>query len=177
MTENTNLWNEFNSNNHLQPEMNSTEFDSLHSWDLGWELLEPMNIATSDEHEIELSKRLSPGQKTLYFFWYLDGQVTNGGFIQFYWNGYSKYLPAIYDGLELIGDSKLIELLDQVNQYLTDNLSTFQNAIDKEDFEGIYEQLPQFEEFDDKYYELHDRTMEIIENYARTNTNEFVQLK
>lgn len=177
MTEQTNLWKEFDSNNHLQPEMNSSEFDTLQSWDLGWELLEPLNIATSDEHEIELSKRLSPGQKTLYFFWYLDEQVTNGGFIQFYWNGYGKYLPAIYDGLEIIGDSELMQHLDHVNLYFTENLSTFQKAIDKEDFEGIYEQLPKFEEFDDKYYELHDRTKELIENYARTYPNEFVKLK
>jgi uncharacterized protein YwqG len=33
------------------------------------------------------SKRLSPGQKALFFIWYLDAEVTNGGFIQFYWNG------------------------------------------------------------------------------------------
>lgn len=177
MTEQTNPWKEFDSNNHLQPEMNSSEFDTLHSWDLGWRLLEPLNIAASDEHEIELSKRLSPGQKSIYFFWYLDGQVTNGGFIQFYWNGYGKYLPAIHDGLKTIGDTELIQLLDQVNQYLSENESTFQKAIEKDDFEGIYEQLPKFDEFDDKYYELHNQTMALIENYARTNTKEFIKLK
>lgn len=134
-----NLWNTFDPNNHLQPEMKSVEFDSLHSWELGWELLEPLNKATSDEHEIELSQSFSPGQKTLYFLWYLDGQVTNGGFIQFYWNGYDKYLPAITEGLTLIGDAEMRQLVNEVDKYVISNLSTFKKAERNEDFSGAYE--------------------------------------
>lgn len=177
MTERTNLWNTFDPNSHLQPEMNASEFDSLHSWDLGWELLEPLNKATSDEHEIVLSKRFSSGQKALYFFWYLDGQVTNGGFVQFYWNRYDKYLPAITAGLTFIGDTEMNQLLSEVEHYVTENLSTFRKAERDEDFSGAYEQLPQMEKLEDRYFELHDRTMELIEQYARTNPNEFVMLK
>lgn len=164
MIETLNPWNEFDTKNHLQPEMDTAEFDSLHQWDFGWKLLEGLNNATSDEHEIELSKRFSPGQKALYFFWYLDEQVTNGGFIQFYWNEYGKYLPAIDNGLNLMGDKKMLLLIEEVNEYLADNLSTFQNAIDKEDFEGIFETLPKFDEFDERYFELNNQTLELIEN-------------
>ncbi len=176
MTELKDLWAEFDSNNHLQPEMKTVKFESLHLWDLGWELLEPLDIASSDEHEIELSKRFSPGQKALYFFWYLDGQVTNGGFVQFYWNGYAKYLPAIYRGLGMIGDKVLIKLLDRVHNYLVEQLPVFQKAIDTDDFEGAYELLPEFEDFDEEYYELHEQTMGLIEKYARSNPKEFVKL-
>ena len=177
MTERMNHWSTFESSTHLQPEMNASEFNSLHSWDFGWELLEPLNKATSDEHEIELSKKFSPGQKALYFFWYLDGQVTNGGFVQFYWNGYDKYLPAITDGLTLIGDTEMNQLVGDVEHYVTENLSAFRKAERNDDFSGAYEQLPEMEKFEDRYFELHDRTMELIEQYARTNTNEFVKLK
>ncbi|RZK02935.1 MAG: hypothetical protein EOO46_18225 [Flavobacterium sp.] len=78
------MYNEFDSANHLKPDFDRKQFQELNGSDLGWELLEPINIAADDQDsEIELSKRLSPGQKALYFIWYLDGQVTNGGFIQF----------------------------------------------------------------------------------------------
>src|SRR5689334_9870885 len=82
-------YQQFDSSIHLQPAIDKTRFDTTQGWDFGWMLLEPINIATDQENsEIELSKRLSKGQKALYFIWYLDAEVTNGGFIQFYWNGY-----------------------------------------------------------------------------------------
>jgi len=37
----------------------------------------------------------------------LDAQVTNGGFLQFYSNGYRNYVPTINAGLKLIGDNKI----------------------------------------------------------------------
>ena len=110
------LYNTFDKDNHLRPDFNKSAFDSLHSWDFGWAILEPMNIAPDKEKEKELSKRLSPGQKALYFFWYLDAEVTNGGFIQFYWNGYRQYIQPILDGLKLIDDTALIDLITKADQ-------------------------------------------------------------
>jgi hypothetical protein len=72
------LYNSFDKDNHLQPVFDKAKFDTLHGWDFGWEILEPINIAKGDEDEFQLSKRFSPGQKALYFIWYLDAQVTNG---------------------------------------------------------------------------------------------------
>jgi hypothetical protein len=93
------IYNVFEKENHLQPIFEKERFDNLHGWEFGWEILSFINIAKSDDNERELSKRFSPGQKALYFFWYLDAQVTNGGFIQFYTNGYRNYLPTIIEGL------------------------------------------------------------------------------
>jgi hypothetical protein len=177
MNEQKNIWNEFDSATHLLPELRTSQFDSLHEWDLAWELLEPINIATDDDHEVELSKRMSKGQKALYFFWYLDGQVTNGGFAQFYMNGYDKYLPPILEGLEVIGDLQLIALVSEANNYVSKNASIFIEAAEKEDFETPYEQLPRLDELDDNYYKLHKETIKLIEAYARANKEEFVKLK
>src|ERR1700761_4202302 len=105
----------FDENNHLQSLFDKTEFDNLRGWDFGWAMLEPINIAESRDEDAELSKRLSPGQKALYFFWYLDSAVINGGFIQFYWNGYREYLPTIINGLKLIGDNEMLLLIDSVD--------------------------------------------------------------
>src|ERR1700693_4439336 len=98
------LYNIFDKENHLKPDFDKALFDSLHSWDFGWAILEPIDIASGDEHIKLLSRRFSSGQKMIYFFWFLDAQVTDGGFIQFYFNGYHKYLLPIIDGLKLIND-------------------------------------------------------------------------
>ena len=177
MDNSTDLYNTFDKDNHLQPDFTKSEFDTLHSWDFGWAILEPINIAPDKEKEKLLSKRLSPGQKALYFFWFLDAEVTNGGFIQFYWNGYRQYLPPILKGLELIGDTELIDLVKKTDKEYLANKDKFNSQREKNNWEPLYNDLKEFENFDNHYYKIHDKTMELIEKYARQNASEFVNLK
>lgn len=177
MDKSVELYNTFDKSNHLRPDFNKSSFDTLHSWDFGWAILEPMNIAPDKEKEKLLSKRLSPGQKALYFFWYLDAEVTNGGFIQFYWNGNRQYLPPIMDGLKLIGDKELIDLVAKADQEYIANKDKFNLQRERDDWGPLYNDLKEFEKFDEHYYKIHDKTMELIEKYARQNTEEFINLK
>ena len=171
------MYNSFEPAKHLKPDFEKNTFESLHLWDFGWELLEPLNIATDQENsEIELSRRLSPGQKALYFFWYLDAQVTNGGFIQFYWNGYRKYLAPILQGLQLIGDSAMILLVNKVDEAYSIHKLEFDKQQELGDWESLYDNLTIFEKYDSEYYQSHDKTMSMIEEYARANPDEFVNL-
>jgi hypothetical protein len=169
----TNHWNKEDSSNQFRPKLNKAEFDSLTSWDLGWFLLEPINKATDENHEMELSKQFSPGQKALYFFWFLDGEVTNGGFIQFYWNGTDKYLPPIVEGLKLIGDKELLDLIDKADKEFLLNKDKFTEQRQKDDWGPLYDNLKKFDEYDSVYYSIHDKTMALIEKYAREHPSEF----
>jgi hypothetical protein len=177
MTNSTELYNTFDSINHLIPDFDKSVFDSLHSWDFGWAILEPINIATDKEKEKTLSRRLSPGQKTIYFFWYLDEEVTNGGFIQFYWNGYRRYLPPIIDGLKLIGDTTLLRLIEKADSEYLKNKEKFDLQREKDNWKPLYDNLKEFDKFDDEYYKIHDKTMDLIEKYARKHVTEFINLK
>jgi Domain of unknown function (DUF4375) len=157
----------FEKASHLLPQFDKKKFDTLHSWDFGWELLGPINIATDQENsEDELSKRLSPGQKALYFLWYLDAQVSNGGFIQFYFNGYRKYLELIKSGLMLIGDNKVLELVNKADQEYLLHQSEFEKYRTLRDWSPLYKNLTKFDELDGWYYQSHDHMMELLEKYA-----------
>jgi hypothetical protein len=171
------LYNTFDSNNHLQPVFDKISFDTLHSWEFGWAILEPINIAPNREQEKLLSKRLSPGQKALYFFWYLDEEVTNGGFIQFYWNDFRKYLPPIIDGLNLIGDKNLLDLIQKADQQYFKYKDKFVFQRNKDDWKPLYDSLKEFSIFDSTYYSIHDKSMDLMEQYARQHTSEFVKFK
>ena len=46
---------------------------------------------------------------------------------------------------------------------------------DNESFEALYDDLSDFEELDNMYYEIHNNTMSLIERYARINLNEFCE--
>ncbi|MEN0007986.1 DMP19 family protein [Flavobacterium nitrogenifigens] len=171
----TNNYEIFEDENHLRPNFAKSEFDSLTSWDFGWAILEPINLGANDE--VGLSQRLSPGQKALYFFWYLDAEVTNGGFIQFYWNGNRKYLPAIIKGLELIGDRDMLKLVDIADKLYLENKDKIESGGTQEDFSRLYDDLIEFDDLDRIFYDKHDKTMDLIEKYARQNPEEFVNLK
>ncbi len=171
------LYDTFDSDNHLKPDFDKTVFDSLHSWDFGWAILKPINIAPDQEKEKALSRRLSPGQKTIYFFWYLDEEVTNGGFIQFYWNGNRRYLHPIIHGLKLIGDTALLHLIEKADNEYLKNKEKFDLQRERNDWKPLYDNLKEFDKFDNEYYKIHDKTMDLIEKYARKHITEFINLK
>jgi len=171
------LYNVFDTDNHLQPVFDKTTFDTLHGWDFGWAILEPINIAKGKDDEKLLATRFSPGQKALYFIWYLDAEVMNGGFIQFYWNDNRKYLPPITDGLNLIGDTAMINLVNKADHEYLKHKKQFIFQRQKDDWQPLYDTLKNFDEFDSIYYATHDRTMELIERYARQHPEAFVKLK
>ncbi len=167
----------FEKENHLKPDFNKSEFEELNSWDFGWAILEPINSATDKESEIALSKRFSPGQKSLYFFWYLDSEVANGGFIQFYWNENKKYIAPILKGLKLIGDKEMIALVEKADKIFLKNQSKFEVEDTQKNFERLYNEITEFEELDLQFFEIHDNTMDLIEKYIRENVGEFVNVK
>jgi hypothetical protein len=169
------LFNEFNSTNHLKAPLDKMSFDTLHGWDFGWAMLEPINVANVVQNESQLSKRLSPGQKALYFFWYLDAEVTNGGFIQFYWNGYEKYLSPIKAGLSLIGDKEVLKLVNESELEYRKHFGKFEKQKQLGDWGPLYNSLKTFDRLDSIYYEIHDQTMILIEKYARENPNQFAK--
>jgi Domain of unknown function (DUF4375) len=176
--ERINYWSEFKKENHLKPELDKIQFDTLSNWDLGWFLLEPINIIKDqEEDEISVTKRYSSGQKALHFFWYLDGQVTNGGFIQFYLNGYGKYIPAIIEGLTFIDDKEMLDLVKKADELYVKHQKQIDKQSGKGDWGNLYNDLTDFNQFDKKYFKIHDKTMAIIETYARQHIEEFGMLK
>ena len=171
--ENDPYW-KFNEKEHFRPELNKGEFFKLSGYDFGWLVLKPLSkFIKNKEQETERSKSFSYGQKALYYWWYLDGQVTNGGFVQFYYNGYGPYVPTIIKGLEHIGDHEMASLIKKADKIYQKNKKLVTKAQESDLFGGdLYERLEKLSFYDEKYYELNEKTMSLIENYIRKNPNE-----
>jgi antitoxin component YwqK of YwqJK toxin-antitoxin module len=171
--ENDPYW-EFDKTEHFRPELNKGEFFKLSGFDFGWFVLEPLSKFIKDkEHEIERGKSLSYGQKALYYWWYLDAQVTNGGFVQFYYNGYGPYVPTIIKGLEHIGDTEMANLVKKADKIYQKNKKLMDKAQESDLFgSDLYDRLDEMSLLDDKYYEMNEKTMSLIESYIRKNPNE-----
>lgn len=174
-TENDPYW-EFDQSKHFRPKLNTGDFFKLTDFDFGWFVLEPISEFIRDEKgELSKGNTLSYGQKALYYWWYVDAQVTNGGFTQFYYNGYGKYVPTIIKGLKYVGDDKMAELVNRSYElYLKEN-KRIKDARKGglEAFSNLYKEIKDFDELDDEYYNLNEKTMKSIESYIRKNSNEF----
>lgn len=167
---------EFDKTKHFRPKLNTGDFYRLASFDFGWFVLEPISEHIKDRKgELKRGNTLSYGQKALYYWWYVDAQVTNGGFTQFYYNDYGKYVPTIIKALYHIGDTKMAELVNRSYElYLKENhkiKDARQGGL--KEFSNLYKEIEDFDELDDEYYDLNDQTMKYIENYIRKNPNEF----
>lgn len=167
----------FDKTNHLQPVFDKARFDTLHGFEFGWALLEPINIANSSDEDAELSKRFSPGQKALYFIWYLDAQVRNGGFVQFYLNGYGHYIPPIKDGLKLIGDTAMLSLVEKADMEYLQNKQLVDSYLKKTNWSPLYNAPYKFGDYDSIYYKSNEGMMSLIEKYARQHPEDFVKFK
>jgi hypothetical protein len=164
-----NFWKSTDNENQLRPELNKNEFEEMSGFDFGWYILEPIDIENEPAKIFKLTNQFSPIQKTLYFFWFLDAQVTNGGFVQFYWNGYGIYIPAIMEGLKVTNDVELIKLLKAVEYYYFINMKTFNKYQEDKNYNGLENALPYFKDFNSIYYDLNEKSMELIEKYAKQN--------
>ena len=125
------------------------------------------------EYEIERNKSLSYGQKALYYWWYLDGQVTDGGFASFYLNGYGPYASTIIKSLEHIGDTAMAELVKKADRIYQKNKKLMEEAQESDlNEDDLYDRLTEMSVLDPKYDQMHDNTMSLIEAYIRKNPNE-----
>jgi antitoxin component YwqK of YwqJK toxin-antitoxin module len=167
---------EFDKTKHFRPKLNTGDFFRLTGFDFGWFVLEPISkYIGNSQGELTKGKTLSYGQKALYYWWYVDAQVTNGGFTQFYFNDYGKYVPTIIKGLRNIGDNKMAELVNRSYEiYLKENRK-IKNARQTglEGFSNLYKEIEDFDKLDEEYYSLNEQTMKNIESYIRKNQNEF----
>ncbi len=167
-----NPFSEFDASNQFLPKIDLADFFRADGSDLCWLVLSPVNNIINPEDEVATTRRLSPGQKALHFFWYLDAQVTNGGFVQFYFNGYGKYVPAIIDGLRYIGDTKMAELVAGAHKIYKNKKHLFDNQ--DELFGGdLYDQLDELGDMDSLYYDHNGSTMDKLASFIKSHSDEF----
>ncbi|SFO55713.1 protein of unknown function [Chitinophaga sp. YR627] len=117
---NGDLYSKTDPEDQIRPEISPIDYYRLHNMDFNWAVLSPLSKMVAvhlEKKQQDLTEAIavtSPEQKLLFFWWYLDGQVTNGGFSQFIDNGYDKYFPPVLNGLKRLPNKKYYELVEKV---------------------------------------------------------------
>lgn len=163
------------------PEVSKIDYYRLNKMDFNWEILKPISERVTNycqENQIKHNtgiKILNEYQKALYFWWYLDGQVTNGGFSQFIYNGYDTYFPAILKGLKLLENKEYYNLIEKVYfYYIKEGLAN----VDKNEinyFEEKFYENDFLTKADNLYFKINDQLYIDFENFIRENQSKFIQ--
>lgn len=167
---------EFDESTHFRPVISPQQLAMHTGFDLGWLIVEPLSdMIKKKDYEAERGRRLSYGQKALYYWWYIDAEVTNGGFVQFYYNDCERYVPTIIKGLEYIKDTEMAALVQKADNLYQKRRRVFEKAKDEDGFgDRLYNQLTDFFPLDEQYNALHTQTMALLEAYIRQHPAEFL---
>jgi len=167
-----NAYWKFDESKHYKPSLNTTEFFKLSGFDFCWFIL---GSISHEDVETTKSDILSFGQKALYYWSFLEIQVPNGGFTQFYYNDYGRYVPTILKGLQYIKDFKMSDLVSRSYDLYLKEQNKVNSAKQRgmQAFSDLYKELKDFDELDNEYYNINEITMKMLENFARRNPSEF----
>ena len=164
----------FDKENHFKPKINKAKFYSLEGYDFCWYIIQQIEKQSPKISQKELSKYLSVGQKTIWFWWYIDGQVTNGGFSQLYYNGYHNYVPAAIAGLKALGILEAAEIINDSYKFYKKNYKKIHSDKYKGFFgTDIYKDFSFLDNLSDKYFEIYKRIPIQISAFAKQNPDEF----
>jgi len=116
-------------------------------------------------------------QQAIYITWYLEAEVNNGGFNQFYYNPGGQYAGLIPGALELIGASNFADLTIRANEvYQRENDKiTRQQDGSLAGFSKSYDDNP-LNKFDEEFHVLNKggRLQNIQVDYIRNHKEDFI---
>jgi hypothetical protein len=127
--------------------------------------------------EREIVESLTPGQRAIYVTMIVEGEVSNGGFNQFYYNPSGQVADLMEEAFKTIEARPFADLATQANSIyagIKEDLEKYKDGT-MESFSKSYDNNP-LNELDDKFYKLneHESLSQIRIQYIRNNVKEFV---
>lgn len=102
----------------FRPKIDQGDFFQLKEHQLCWLVLAPISKMVHHSRDKDVAiKRLSEGQKALFYWWYLENSISTWGLKKFYEKGYAQYIPLIMEGMELIGNIGLLQWLKELKEH------------------------------------------------------------
>lgn len=165
----------------ILPEISRKELESqTDNWDYIYLILDLFYKEIWEKWEEYFWDNINDNQAILTIYDYLSWQVNNWWFIQLIYNWYWLlifYSPFI-EFIEKIWMKKTVKLLREVKVLYEKYEEKIENTDrnDLNDFSKLYSEMPEFDNFDTKFYEIEGKDFEILAKYVKENINDFVTL-
>jgi Sec-independent protein translocase protein TatA len=167
-------------NRTIYKELTTEIIDSIDDNDLEQVVIDNIyeQVGSDYEKEFENAKKLTKAQQAMFSVWWVEAEVNNGGFNQFYFNSSGQYAQMAVEGFELFGASKFADLMRQANQIYNENKERLEEFDDgtMESFSASYKENP-LNDLDTEFYELYDTEPlnKLRIAYIRKHLSEFTQ--
>lgn len=121
---------------------------------------------------------LNAEQVTLWGYFILREEVMDGGFIQLIYNGYGSFFfrNPFARAVEGWGMDELASIIRKAHRVYDKNRAELEKERSDEDFMALFEQFPQFDEFDHSFVENEEEWTAMIAHYVDEHLDNFVHV-
>ena len=122
---------------------------------------------------------LNADQITLLAWDTLHEEVMDGGFVQLIHNGYGPFIfkNPLAKALKLWGLRDLSKLIYNAHTLYLKHHETIERDCSEDEFMALFEQFPEFDDFDDEFVEQEETWMEQIAHYIDEHVDCFAKIK
>lgn len=122
---------------------------------------------------------LNGHQHTLLAFHFLREEVMHGGFVQLIQNGYGSYIfdNPTAKALKQMGASDLAKIIYKAREIYDANRAELERETTEEEFTAMYVDFEQFDELEERFFEIEEEQTAIIARYVDDNIAEFGEIK
>ena len=167
-------------NRPIYKELSIEILDSIHDNDLEQTVIDNIYEQVGDDYKKEFSnvQKLTKGQQAMFSVWWVEAEVNNGGFNQFYFNSSGQYAEMAVAGFDLFGAKKHADLMRRTNKIYLENRERLEEFDDgtMESFSESYKDNP-LNALDDEFYKLSssESLNQLRIAYIRKHPTEFIQ--
>lgn len=142
--------------------------------------IDPFDLVVSfisrDDYRIFKVKleQLTEAERNVRLVWELDGQVCNGGFMQYFTNPSGEHTPLAVDAFVSIGAGKAATIVEAAIAHMPAELDWTDHQRRIDNFDEVSKEVwDAVDALDTRYYGLRDSVFELLADYIQTRPLEF----
>ena len=141
--------------------------------------VEAIREAIGGELTQETMAQLTADQVTLLAWDTLHDEVMDGGFVQLIHNGYGPFIfkNPFAKAIKLWGLRHLSKLIYDAHTLWLKHRDVIERDLTDDEFMALFEQLPEFDDLDDKFVENEEEWTSMIAHYIDEHIENFVSIE
>lgn len=141
-------------------------------------IVQAIKNGVGGELSSDTMQKLTSQQITLLGYVALRDEVMDGGFIQLIYNGYGPFFfkNPFDTAIRQWGLIELCRLMRHVKKAYNRNREALECELTDEEFMALYENFPEFDEFDDEFVSHEEAWTGMVAHYLDEHLDEFVEI-
>ena len=135
--------------------------------------------AIGGELNEETIQEINAQQITLLAYHILRDEVMDGGFVQLIHNGYGPFIfkNPFDKAIRAWGLAELCSLIRKVHKLYNRFYEEIERECSDEEFMAMFEQMPEFDEFDDRFVENEEEWTALVARYVDEHIGQFAMIE